>query len=56
MVPAVDWLGMCNYNVGAGMQYPDWIHAVHLRPSGDLKEDDGLVEPRKVIALPHRDT
>ena len=31
-----EWWGMCNYYAGVGMQYVDWIHGDHLRPSGDL--------------------
>lgn len=38
-----DWWGMCNYYAGVGMQYLDWISADHLRPCGDLADDDGLV-------------
>ena len=37
--------GMGNYYAGVGMQYLDWIHEDHLRPSGDLTDDDGLVGP-----------
>jgi hypothetical protein len=40
-----DWWGMCNYYAGVGMQYLDWIHQDHLRPSGDVT-DDGLIGGR----------
>ena len=33
---------MCNYYAGAEMQYLDWIHEDHVRPSGDLTDDDGV--------------
>ena len=47
---------MCDYYAGVGMQYLDWIHQDHLRPSGDLTDDDGLlVDPGKVVALSQRD-
>ncbi len=39
-----EWWGMCNYYAGVGMQYVDWVHQDHLRPSGELAED-GLVQP-----------
>jgi hypothetical protein len=42
---------MCTYYAGVGMQYLDWIHQDHLRPSGDLVEEDGLVDPEKVVGL-----
>ncbi|MBC2934704.1 hypothetical protein [Nocardioides sp. zg-1228] len=38
-----DWWGMCNYSTRPGMQYLNWIHADHLRPCGNLTDDDGLV-------------
>jgi hypothetical protein len=42
-------------NAGVGMQYLDWIHEDHLRPPGDLADDDGQVDPGKVVALPQLD-
>ncbi len=50
-----EWWGMCNYCAGVGMQYLDWIHEDHLRPSGDLTDDDRLVDPGRLVALPQRD-
>ena len=47
--------GLCKLNAGVGMQYLDWIHEDHLRPSGDLADDDGQVDPGKVVALPQLD-
>jgi hypothetical protein len=35
-----EWWGMCNYSTRPGMQYLNWIHADHQRPSGDLTDDD----------------
>ena len=43
---------MCNYYAGVGMQYLDWIHEDHLRPSGDLTDDDGLVDPGEAAPGP----
>ena len=40
-----EWWGMCNYYIGPGIQMLGWIHEDHLRPSGDLTDDDGVVEP-----------
>ena len=51
-----DWRGMCDYYAGVGMQYLGWIHEDHLRPSGGLTDDNGLVvDPGKVVALSQRD-
>ncbi|TGN65036.1 hypothetical protein EXE59_14470 [Nocardioides eburneiflavus] len=51
-----DWWGMCNYYAAPGRQMLGWIHEDHLRPCGDLTDDDGLVDRGKVVALPQRDT
>ena len=46
------WWGQCEYNVDVGMQVLGWIHHDHLRPVVELTDDDGLVDPGKIIALP----
>lgn len=50
-----DWWAMCNYDVGTGMQMLGWIHQDHVRPVVELTDADGLVDPGKVVALPHRE-
>ena len=50
-----DWWAMCRYYVGPGMQLLGWIHQDHMRPVDELTDADGLVDPGKVVAPPHRE-
>lgn len=47
-----EWWGMCSYYVGTGVQMLGWVNQGHLRPVVELTDQDGLVDPGKVIALP----
>lgn len=47
-----DWWGQCQYRARPGHQLLGWIHQDHLRRDADLTDDDGLVDPGRVVALP----
>jgi hypothetical protein len=51
-----DWWGLCQYRVAVSEQMLGWIHESQLRRAADLTDDDGLVDPDRVVALPQRDT
>jgi hypothetical protein len=51
-----EWWGLCQYRAEPGRRVLDWFHETQLRRDGDLTDDDGLVAPGRVVALPQRDT
>jgi hypothetical protein len=51
-----DWWATCSYYVGTGIQMLGWVHQDHVRPIVELTDDDGLVDPGRVVALPQRAT
>lgn len=46
-----EWWGMCSYYVGIGVQMLGWVHQDHLRPYGELADEDGAVDAKVVPLL-----